>query len=1320
MKHLKRSMKQIYTAAVPIRTVSAGPVFFFSRLAFCLLCLLGVSLNGRAQTCSLICNGTIEAPNEASIGTDCMLRIDPDHILEAPQTCPGDKLITIRDLDNNLLIQSVNNINWQADSYVGQTVSVTILDQATQDFCVGYLKLSDTRPPFFTNCGPITATCVQATTPAALGQPLVADNCIGDIDLTFSDAVQEGNCVEGNLMVITRTWTATDASDNASTCEQLITVQRPNLDNVVFPPAVDLTCDNPNADVTITGRPQLNNVGLQNNGPCRLEVSMQEDTVFLCEQIEMQILRNWRVHDPCTGFTREATQVINIKDEIAPDIVCPENIKVKTAPNKCAATINLPAATATDNCSAQTTIEINTSYGAVGAGPHPNVPAGIHVIKYIATDACGNSRQCTTQLTVEDADEPTAVCNDFLIISAASGGIAAVKAISFDEGSSDNCAQELYYKARRMTIGGCDGLNGDDNPKATGDQEWFDDDVLFCCSEMGNGTIRVLLHVYEVDPGDGPVDPAREAKGGDLYGHFSECMVQASIQDKLKPVFDYCPPARTIDCQEDYSNLSVFGSPVVHDNCHYTLDSTVVEEINDCSVGRIMRSFSAFDDAGNVATCLQIITIENQHPLLEKDIIWPENYSTDVCGGATDPDDLPDGFNRPTVPDTLCGTISVNYVDELFSLAPPACFKILRKWTVLDWCSFDPDHPDKGGKYSRIQIIKVQDHEKPIITCPEPVTVDVGNDCESGALSLPPIIAQDCSPNVLVTNNSPYANNGGANISGSYPLGTTVITVSASDKCGNVATCEVTIKVVDNKPPSPICIVGIAAPLFDMNGEPTAVVPAYTFDGGSDDNCTPSEALIRGVRLGDGSGLTPPKEKELVLGCEDIGTKLVELWVTDDAGNSNFCLTYVNVQDNNNLCEGLAMGMIAGGIENEKGEMVENVHVQIAGSKSRDIMTDAKGHFVFPDLAFGEDYSVVPYKDDEPLNGVSTLDLILISKHILGIQRLDTPYKIIAADVDRSGHVSTFDLIRLRRLILHVEDELPSQSGSWRFVDASFRFPVPSNPFSTYFPEVYNINDFADQEMYADFIAIKIGDVNASAKVNSIGETETRGSGGKMTFLTPEQEWNTGEQVKVTLRAKDMDKFEAYQFTLAYDVNVLELEDISSGSSAAHMDEEHFGRRYEADGFLTVSWNESSTIRLTEESDLFTLTFNTLQPGRLSDLITINSRMTAAEAYPRENEPASIELSFEQDKNPGYELLQNKPNPFNDQTTIGFYLPKQADTQITIYDLSGKTVWQQSGSFQEGYNAISLKRDDLPMAGIYYYTLESGRFKETKKLLLAE
>ena len=70
---------------------------------------------------------------------------------------------------------------------------------------------------------------------------------------------------------------------------------------------------------------------------------------------------------------------------------------------------------------------------------------------------------------------------------------------------------------------------------------------------------------------------------------------------------------------------------------------------------------------------------------------------------------------------------------------------------------------------------------------------------------------------------------------------------------------------------------------------------------------------------------------------------------------------------------------------------------------------------------------------------MSTFDLVLISKHILGINTFDSPYKHIAADVNQSGSITAFDLVQLRQLILNITTEF-SNNDSWRFVDANHTF----------------------------------------------------------------------------------------------------------------------------------------------------------------------------------------------------------------------------------------------------------------------------------------
>ena len=142
-------------------------------------------------------------------------------------------------------------------------------------------------------------------------------------------------------------------------------------------------------------------------------------------------------------------------------------------------------------------------------------------------------------------------------------------------------------------------------------------------------------------------------------------------------------------------------------------------------------------------------------------------------------------------------------------------------------------------------------------------------------------------------------------------------------------------------------------------------------------------------------------------------------------------------------------------------------------------ITDTTGNFSFDNLTPGADYTITPSKNTAPTNGVTTFDLVLITRHILGTQLFDSPYKIIAADVNRSGSVTTFDLVQLRKMILFIDLDFPNNT-SWRFVKRDFQFSNPLNPFADNFPEVASYNDLL-QSQSANFIAIKVGDVNGSA-----------------------------------------------------------------------------------------------------------------------------------------------------------------------------------------------------------------------------------------------
>ena len=63
-------------------------------------------------------------------------------------------------------------------------------------------------------------------------------------------------------------------------------------------------------------------------------------------------------------------------------------------------------------------------------------------------------------------------------------------------------------------------------------------------------------------------------------------------------------------------------------------------------------------------------------------------------------------------------------------------------------------------------------------------------------------------------------------------------------------------------------------------------------------------------------------------------------------------------------------------------------------------------------------------------------------------------------------------------------------------------------------------------------------------------------------------------------------------------------------------------------------------------------------------------------------------------------------------------LPTAMVATLSVYDASGRMVFEQEGSFTGGQNTIEIAQAKLSGAGIYYYTLTAGEYTATKKMIL--
>ena len=176
-----------------------------------------------------------------------------------------------------------------------------------------------------------------------------------------------------------------------------------------------------------------------------------------------------------------------------------------------------------------------------------------------------------------------------------------------------------------------------------------------------------------------------------------------------------------------------------------------------------------------------------------------------------------------------------------------------------------------------------------------------------------------------------------------------------------------------------------------------------------------------------------------------------------------------------------AMFSVSGNVSTYTGEPIPSCKVFIGGGTSGYVYTDTLGNYLFPNIPAGGNYTLTPLRDTNDLNGVSTFDLVLISSHILGLQALDSPWKIIAADVNHNNSVTPFDIVEARKLILGIYQQIPN-NAAWRFFPASTTFGNPQNPFASALPlESILITNLQGHFTAGSFKGVKVGDTNGSA-----------------------------------------------------------------------------------------------------------------------------------------------------------------------------------------------------------------------------------------------
>ena len=565
-----------------------------------------------------------------------------------------------------------------------------------------------------------------------------------------------------------------------------------------------------------------------------------------------------------------------------------------------------------------------------------------------------------------------------------------------------------------------------------------------------------------------------------------------------------------------------------------------------------------------------------------------------------------------------------------------------------------------------------------------------------------------------------------ANASGRYPIGTHKIVWAFEDRCGNVTKCEQLFTIANCKAPTPYCINGLATSLMpmDTNNDGTPDVGmveiwASDFDNGSSHPCG-YKVYLSFAPITIGQNGQPVVQAGRTFTCANLGRNDINLYVgvLTPMGTivQDFCSTFINIQDNFEVCDSTdGRFVVNGSLMTESSVPVKEVNVSLEGSEMT-MVTNNTGNFVFNGILSGGNYVVKPKKNDDHLNGVSTLDLVMIQRHILGLEKLQSPYKLIAADVNKDKKITASDLTELRKLILGVVNNF-SNNESWRFIDKAYNFQDVQTAHEETVPEVYFIENI-NTSMEANFMSVKIGDVNGNVVANATDYISEARSSAAMELTTDNQTLVAGQVLNVpVLIDRDAD-VSGFQFTVHFDSELFSLEAVNGG--LAGMTDNNFGFTKLANGNVTVSFNRENTMSLKKGDKLFTLTLKAKDNGLLSEGLWVDSSVTKSEAYTTDHEVMKVNFTVTNRVAETATLYQNTPNPFKAVTTIGFELPAAMKATVTVYDVTGKTVKVISNDFAKGYNSVELNKNELGSIGVLYYTLEAGDFKATRKMVIIE
>ncbi|AVR46132.1 hypothetical protein C7S20_13175 [Christiangramia fulva] len=743
------------------------------------------------------------------------------------------------------------------------------------------VHVSDTTKPEFVGELPAAEFTVECDNIPAVGPLNATDNCSAEVSVNFSEAItgQDDECP--NVYTITRTWTAADCAGNEISHTQVINVvdtQAPAF-NEAIPANMTMECENLPEPPTITAT---------DNCDSNAEVTYSETSTKENEtDKEYVVTRTWTATD-CAGNETTASQEITIANTGAPSFNenLPGDITVE-----CDDVPEAPVITASDNC----VDEVEVVFSEKITGQDDDC-ANVYTITrtWTATDEAGNETSHTQVINVIDTTAPqfdqelpetniTAECSsvpdaDTLTATDNCSGSVDVDYSEDITGQDDDCAN-TYTITRTWTAADCAGnetsftqvIEVIDTTAPTFDGELPSETLTAECDNVpaamtltasdNCAETAAVSFSDEITEKDSDADNnyiiTRTWIAADCAGNETTFVQTVTVEDTTAPVITSCPEPVNVSADMGVCSASgvQLGMPTATDNCNSQVSITNnAPEV--FPIGETTVTWTVSDNAGNSSTCTQVVTvIDDQNPVVETMQNITVNSDAGICGAVVE-------FGMVGATDN-CELESVEVTAGYTSGSVFPIGTTTVTWTVTD---------ASGNIATSSFTVTVEDNESPEISCPGDMTVSTEDGQNYAVVEFADATATDnCEVSVEQT---------GGPVSGSqFPIGTTVVTFTATDASGNTSECSFKVTVEDNENPTIDCPDNIDT---NVDGGICGAAVEFTAPQGMDNsgNVTVEQTA------GPASGEVFP-----------VGTTTVTFTATDEAGNTAECSFTVTVKD---------------------------------------------------------------------------------------------------------------------------------------------------------------------------------------------------------------------------------------------------------------------------------------------------------------------------------------------------------------------------------------------------------------------------------------